>query len=120
MYLMLVNIVFVISEFKKGNLLDRRINKCENSRRSKLNDAIINLNGNSESEWEANSPTGNESQNGEADREAIKNENQDRGLANNITEMLERSEPPLSPEGGEKTPTTIKEMKLTTPSKQYH
>jgi hypothetical protein len=48
-------------------------------------DAIINVNENSESEWEANSPTGNESQNGEIDREAIENENQDRGLANNIT-----------------------------------
>ena len=69
--------------------------------REEADDSIIKVNENSGSEWEANSPTGNESQNGEVGREpnaSIENENQDRWLANNITEMLERSEPPLSPE----------------------
>jgi hypothetical protein len=59
------------------------------------NALIINVNENSESEWEANSASGNESQNGEVDREANL---LDRALANNITQMLESSEPPLSPE----------------------
>jgi hypothetical protein len=64
-----------------------------------LNALIINGNENSESQREANSPSGNESQGREVDREAnasIENEHQDRALANDITKMLESSEPPLS------------------------
>ncbi|XP_062177337.1 UPF0481 protein At3g47200-like [Alnus glutinosa] len=61
---------------------------------------VVNVNENSESEREANSSSGNGSQNGEVDREAnpsIGNEHQDRVLANDIIQMLESSEPPLSP-----------------------
>jgi hypothetical protein len=59
------------------------------------NALIINVNENSKSEWEANSASGNESQNGEVYREA---NFLDRALANNITQMPESLEPPLSPE----------------------
>ncbi|XP_062177918.1 uncharacterized protein LOC133882718 [Alnus glutinosa] len=59
------------------------------------NALIINVNENSESEWEANSASGNESQKGKVDTEANL---LDRALANNITQMLESLEPPLSPE----------------------
>jgi hypothetical protein len=59
------------------------------------NALIINVNGNFESEREANGPSGNESQNGEVARGANL---LDRVLANNIELMLESSEPPLSPE----------------------
>jgi len=61
---------------------------------------VVNVNENSESEWVANSSSGNGSQNGEVDREAnpsIGNEHQDRVLANDIIQMLESTEPPLSP-----------------------
>jgi hypothetical protein len=60
---------------------------------------IINVNETSESQREPKSLSGNESQSEEVDREAnssIENEHQDRVLANDITQMLESSEPPIS------------------------
>ncbi|XP_059446596.1 putative UPF0481 protein At3g02645 [Corylus avellana] len=59
------------------------------------NALIINGNENSESQREANSPSGNESQSREANA-SIENEHQDRALANDITQLLEGSEPPSS------------------------
>jgi hypothetical protein len=63
------------------------------------NTVIINVNENSESQMEPKSLSGNESQSEEVDREAnasIGNEHQDRVLANDIIQMLESLEPPLS------------------------
>jgi len=60
---------------------------------------IINVNETSESQREPKSLSGNESQSEEVDGDAnssIKNEHQNRVLANDITQMLESSEPPLS------------------------
>jgi hypothetical protein len=63
-----------------------------------LDALVINVNDNSESKREVTSPSGNETQNGEADREgndSIRNEHQNRVLVNDITQMLESLESPF-------------------------
>ncbi|XP_059445421.1 putative UPF0481 protein At3g02645 [Corylus avellana] len=68
----------------------------EKSANAEIQEVIINV----KSEREANSPSGNESQNEEVDGEAnasIGNGHQNRELVKDITQMLESSEPPLSP-----------------------
>jgi hypothetical protein len=62
---------------------------CRNSRRA--NALIKNVDGNSESQREANSPSGRVD--GEANA-SVRNEHQDRALANDITQMIESWEPP--------------------------